>query len=213
MKNKLKVGLAILTIAGLTACSGGMNSTYKIKSEKDDVVDKVPSWYMADINESKACDLKSFDKSDNDKECIFGTATAVSPDLNLAIEKAKMLAKAELADIIRGEMNQKSKQFITELGKTETKTIVSEVESTLVNLIRETPVRGYEVFAQDVTLTKNGYYRAWVGLRLPLGKFNKMYNYTIEQADDAYNLKLEASKAYSELMEKDSDENADSNLQ
>ena len=110
-------------------------------------------------------------------------------------------------------MNQTSKQFITELGKTETKTIVSEVESTLVNLIRETPVRGYEVFAQDVTLTKNGYYRAWVGLRLPLGKFNKMYNYTIEQAVDAYNLKLEASKAYSELMEKDSDENADSNLQ
>ena len=40
-----------------------------------------------------------------------------------------------------------------------------------------------------------------------------MYNYTIEQAVDAYNLKLEASKAYSELMEKDSDENADSNLQ
>ena len=44
MKNKLKVGLAILTIAGLTACSGGMNSTYKIKSENNDVVDKVPNW-------------------------------------------------------------------------------------------------------------------------------------------------------------------------
>jgi hypothetical protein len=212
MKSKLKVGLAILAVAGLTACSGGMNSTYKIKTENGNVVNKVPSWYMADINESKACDLKAFDKSDNEKECIFGTATAVSPDLNLAIEKAKMLAKAELADIIKGEMNQKSKQFITELGKTETKTIVSEVESTLINLIKETPVRGYEVFAQDVTLTKNGYYRAWVGLRLPLGKFNKMYNYTIEQAVDAYNLKLEASKAYSELMKKD-DENADSNIQ
>ena len=38
-----------------------------------------------------------------------------------------MLAKAELADIIKGEMNKKSSQFITELGKTETKTIVSEV--------------------------------------------------------------------------------------
>ena len=43
-------------------------------------------------------------------------------------------------------------------------------------------MRGYEIFAQDVTLTKNGYYRTWIGMRLPLGKFNKMYNYTIEQA-------------------------------
>ena len=41
------------------------------------------------------------------------------------------MLKAELADIIKGEMNKKSKQFITELGKTETKTIVSEVESVL----------------------------------------------------------------------------------
>ena len=131
MKSMKLIG--VLAVAGLlSACAG---SNYNIKSEKSDVVDKVPSWYMADINETKACDLKAFDKSDNDKECIYGMATAVSPDLNLAIEKAKMLAKAELADIIKGEMNKKSKHFITELGKTETKTIITEVESVLVNVI------------------------------------------------------------------------------
>ena len=45
-----------------------MNSTYKIKSEKGNVVDKVPAWYMNDINESKACDIKWLKKSDNDKQ-------------------------------------------------------------------------------------------------------------------------------------------------
>ena len=60
-------------------------------------------------------------------------------------------------------------------------------------------------FAQDVTLTHNGYYRAWVGLRLPLGKFNKMYNYTIEQAVDAYNLNEESMKAWDNLKKKDDD--------
>ena len=192
----------------LTNCAGN----YKIKSEKGKVADTVPKWYMADFSETKACDIARFGKA-KEKQCIFGVGTSVSPDLNLAIEKAKMIAKAELADIIKGEMNKESKQFITEIGKSNSKNVVSEVESVLVNIIKDTPVRGYEIFEQDVTLTKNGYYRAWVGLRLPLGKFNKMYNYTIEQAVDAYNLKLEASKAYSELMEKDSDENADSNLQ
>ena len=189
----------------LANCAG----TYNIKSEKGNVVDKVPQWYMADINDSKACDKKIFGK-DKDKVCIYGVGTAVSPDLNLAIEKAKMLAKAELADIIKGEMNKESKQFITELGKTETKTIVSEVESVLVNVIKDTKVRGYEIFEQDVTLTKNGYYRAWIGLRLPMGEFNKMYNFTIEEAVDAYNLKSKAQIAYENLVGKE-DEN--SNIQ
>ena len=171
MKSKLKMLGAVLAIASLSACSS-MNSTYKIKSEKGNVVDKVPSWYMADINETKACDLKLLSKKDNDKQCIYGVATAVSPDLQLSIEKAKMMAKSELADIIKGEMNKESKQFIKELGKTETKTVVTEVETVLVNIISETPVRGYEIFAQDVTLTKSGYYRTWIGIRLPLGKFN-----------------------------------------
>jgi hypothetical protein len=120
-----------------------------------------------------------------------------------------MLAKSELADIIKGEMNKESKQFITELGKTETKTIVSEVEMALVNIISETPVRGYEIFAQDVTLTKNGYYRVWVGLRLPLGKYNKMFNYTIEQAVDAYNLNEASVNAWNDLKKKKDDDNND----
>ena len=186
-------------------CAG----SYKMKSEKGKVLNEVPKWYMADFSESKACDTPLFGK-DKDRMCIFGVATAVSPDLQLAIEKGKMMAKSELADIIAGKMNKESKQFITELGKTNTKTVVSEVESVIVNKIDNTPVRGYEIFKQDVTLTKNGYYRVWIGLRLPLGEYNKMYNFTVAEAVDAYNLKEKAQIKYKELM-KDND-NADNNL-
>jgi hypothetical protein len=189
----------------MTACS----STYKIKSESGKVMNSVPKWYMADYSESKACDTPWLGK-DKDRMCIFGVATAVSPDLQLAIEKGKMMAKSELADIIAGKMNKESKQFITELGKTNTKTVVSEVESVIVNKIDNTPVRGYEIFKQDVTLTKNGYYRVWIGLRLPLGEYNKMYNFTVAEAVDAYNLKEKAQIKYKELMK--DDDNADNNL-
>ena len=207
MMKQLKVVSVLMLGLFLTNCAGN----YKIKKESGgNVVDSVPSWYMADITESKACDKAIFGK-DKDKVCIYGVGTAVSPDLNLSIEKAKMIAKAELADIIKGEMNKQSKQFVTELGKTNTKTVVSEVESTLVNVIKDTPVRGYEVFAQDVTLTKNNYYRAWIGLRLPMGEFNKMYNYTIEEAVDAYNLKSKAQIAYDKVLGNTDDKN--SNLQ
>tara|TARA_B100000085_G_scaffold28445_2_gene23550 strand:- start:570 stop:1187 length:618 start_codon:yes stop_codon:yes gene_type:complete len=183
-------------------CAG----SYKMKSEKGKVLNEVPKWYMADFSESKACDTPLFGK-DKDKMCIFGVGTAVSPDLNLAIEKGMMIAKAELADIVKGEMNKSSKQFITELGKQHNKTTVSEVESTIVNLIKETPVRGYEIFAKDVTITKNGYYRAWIGLRLPLGEYNKMYNFTIAEAVDAYNVKEKAKIAYDNLIGKENENN------
>ena len=200
--------LLLVVFAGLllSACS---STTYKMKSEKGKFVNEVPKWYMADFSEKKACNTPRFGK-DKDRMCIFGVGTAVSPDLQLAIEKGMMIAKSELADIIKGEMNKSTKQFITELGKTHTKTTVSEVEMTIVNLIKDTPVRGYEIFAKDVTITKSNYYRVWIGLRLPMGEYNKMYNYTIADAVDAYNLKEKANIAYEKLLE---DQNENSNLQ
>lgn len=201
------IKLVSVVVAGLLVAN--CSATYKMKSEKGKVLNQVPKWYMADFSEKKACDTPTFGK-DKEKICIFGVGTAVSPDLNLAIEKGMMIAKAELADIIKGEMNKSSKQFITELGKNNNKTTVSEVESTIVNLIKETPVRGYEIFAKDVTITKNGYYRAWLGLRLPMGEYNKMYNFTIEEAVDSYNVKMKANIAYDNLMKV---KNEDSSIQ
>mgnify|MGYP001355948692 CR=1 FL=1 len=206
MKTTMK--LVGVIVAGLLVAN--CSATYQMKSEKGKVLNQVPKWYMADFSESKACDTPKFGK-DKDKMCIFGVGTAVSPDLNLAIEKGMMIAKAELADIIKGEMNKSSKQFITELGKTHNKTTVSEVESTIVNLIKDTPVRGYEIFAKDVTITKQGYYRAWIGLRLPMGEYNKMYNFTIEEAVDSYNVKKKADIAYDNLMKSENEQN--SNIQ
>ena len=179
----------------LANCAG---TNYKIKTEKSKVLNEVPKWYVNDFSKKKACNTPRFGK-DKNKMCIFGVSTAVSPDLQLAIEKGMMVAKSELADKVKGEMNKKAKIFTTELGKNTTKTVVTDVETTLVNIIKQTPVRGYEVFAQEVTLTKNGYYRAWIGLRLPMGEYNKMYNYSIETVVDAFKLKEMANKAYDEV--------------
>ena len=198
--------IKLVTVVAAGLLMANCSATYKMKSEKGKVLNEVPKWYMADFSEKQACDTPTFGKN-KDKMCIFGVGTAVSPDLNLAIEKGMMIAKAELADIIKGEMNKSSKQFITELGKNQNKTTVSEVESTIVNLIKDTPVRGYEIFAKDVTITKQKYYRAWIGLRLPMGEYNKMYNFTISEAVDAYNVKEKAQIAYENLIGKDDGNN------
>ena len=203
--NKYVKIMGVMTLSLLlTNCA----SQYKIKTEKSKVLNEVPKWYVNDFSDKKACDTPTFGKN-KDKMCIFGVGTAVSPDLQLAIEKGMMVAKSEMADIIKGEMNKSSKIFITELGKQHNKTTVSEVESTIVNLITKTPVRGYEIFAKDITMTKNGYYRVWIGLRLPMGDYNKMYNFTIAEAVDAYNVKSKAKIAFEKLE----GNNEDSNIQ
>ena len=202
--NKYVKVMGALALGLLVAnCS---STNYKIKTEKSKVLNEVPKWYVDDFSQKKACGRTTFGKNKS-KVCIFGKGTAVSPDLQLAIEKGMMVAKSELADIVKGEMNKSSKIFITELGKNHNKTTVSEVESTIVNLIKETPVRGYEIFAKDITMTKNGYYRVWIGLRLPMGEYNKMYNFTIAEAVDAYNVKEKAKIAYEELIGKDNGNN------
>ena len=205
--NKYVKIMGVMALGLLVANCSGTN--YKIKTEKSKVLNEVPKWYVNDFSKKKACNTPRFGK-DKNKMCIFGVSTAVSPDLQLAIEKGMMVAKSELADKVKGEMNKSSKIFITELGKNHNKTTVSEVESTIVNLIKNTPVRGYEIFAKDITMTKNGYYRVWIGLRLPMGEYNKMYNFTIAEAVDAYNVKSKAKIAFEKLEEKS---NEDSNIQ
>ncbi len=139
----------------LTNCA---SQTYKIKKEGNKTVTKGPAWYMADIAEKEACNKKRFGKTKN-KECIYGVGTAVSPSLELAIDKAKMIAKAEMADIIQGEMNKRAELYITEVGQENNKQVVTKVESTIVNIISKTKVQGYEEWNKAVYETGDGQYR------------------------------------------------------
>ena len=73
---------------------------------------------------SSVCDLKLLSK-DNDKQCIYALQLPVSPDLQLSIEKLKMMANLNCIDITY-EMNKEFKQFIKESVKQELKTVRTE---------------------------------------------------------------------------------------
>ena len=98
------------------------------------------SYYITDIAESKRCD-KNVRQKKEQRMYLRCRILLFHHHLELAIDKAKMIAKAEMDDIIKGEMNKKIKIFVSELGNTQNKTIVNDVESALVNHIKETPVR------------------------------------------------------------------------
>ena len=164
MKNLI---LLLLISVFAVSCS----QTTKIDVEKDNglnLTDVVPKWYLEYPDKKK------------DKNFIYGTGTSTSPDLQLAKEKATLIAKAEIADIMHGEMNEKASMHRTETGNVEigsgNKTAISKTEITIINKIQETKVQGYENWKTSVSITSQGEYRVYIGLKLPMGEFNKLYD-------------------------------------
>ena len=129
-------------------------STYKIKPDmnKSGVVNKTPKWYV-----------------DYNHETMFKwqeAATAVSPDMELAVKKATLLAKAKLVDRINGEMNNRTTITKNEAGTNEDLNVTAGSQDVIVNVIEDTLARGYEVTKQVVYRTNNNSYRSYVMLEL-----------------------------------------------
>ncbi len=149
MKHLTKVFLVLFLGLMVTNCS-----TYKIKSDmsKNGVVNKTPKWYV-----------------DYNHETMFKyqeAATAVSPDMELAVKKATLLAKAKLVDRINGEMNNRTTINKNEAGTNEDLTVTAGSQDVVVNVIESTLARGYEVTKQEVFVTKTKSYRVYIMLEV-----------------------------------------------
>jgi len=148
----------------------GCSSTVQVKHEgttKSGMLEEVPKWFV-----EKKGNKGVFGKKD--KFYLYGVGVATSPDLQLAMEKATMIAKADLADVMHGEMNKNANLYIQEVGAEGAKMVNSQAESTIVNLIKQTKVQGYEQWEVALSITSNNEYRVYMGLQLPLGELNKL---------------------------------------
>ena len=200
-KSKIVVAITALSLF-LVACG----STHTIKQEatfnSDDtvkqVLNEVPQWYIdAEVK-------KGLITNRDADQFIYGVGTSVSPDLQLAINKATMVAKADLADQINGELNARSEQFITELGQEGNKQVASRVEETIVNVISSTTVVGYDEFAKDIFITSDQNYRVYIGLKWGYNENNKLFAMITDdlalQIEAAANVDELAEEAYDRVM-------------
>ena len=90
------------------------------------------------------------------------SGTAVSPDMELAVKKAVLLAKAKLIDRVNGEMNNQTVITKTEVGDNEDLTATSSSTDTVNNVIQNTVAEGYLVTKSEIFITRNKSYRAYV---------------------------------------------------
>ena len=149
MKTLSKIILVIFASILLANCS-----TYKIKPDmsKNGVVNKTPDWYVEYKHET----WTKYQEA----------ATAVSPDMELAVKKATLLAKAKLVDRINGEVNNRTTINKNEAGTNESLTVSASSQDIVVNIIKDTLARGYEVTKQEIFMTNHKSYRAYIMIEL-----------------------------------------------
>ena len=149
MKNMTKMILLLVAGLMLAQCS-----TYNIKPDmnKSGVVNKTPKWYVK-----------------YDRETLFKyqeSGTAVSPDMELAVKKAILLAKAKLVDRVNGEMNNDTIINKVESGTNEDLAVTGNSTDTINNVIEDTVAKGYKVTKSEIFMTKNKSYRAYIMIEI-----------------------------------------------
>ena len=177
----MRYSILILLMIFMTACS----QTVKVKQEdlgKTGMLDEVPKWFVEQPNKKK------------DKNFIYGVGVATSPDLQLAKDKAMMIAKADIADIVAGEMNKKATLYRTEVGAEGQKSVVSESDNTIINIIKNIKITGYEQWKYKMYTTADGNYRVYIGLVLPIGEYNKLHDLIEEEKAIAAQSQINSSE-------------------
>ena len=185
--------IALLALT-LTNCA---QQTYKVKQEAKEegrVLNQVPQWYIDAKVE------KGLIKNRNANDYVYAVGQGSSPDLQLAIEKAMMIAKAELADKLHGQMNKRTDLYITEVGNEGNKEVASKIEETIVNIVKDTMIQGYEMWEKAVYETPEGEYRVYIGLKMGVGDANKLAEYIAKHANADINIDELAAAAIEKVV-------------
>ena len=191
MMKTIMIALLALT---LTNCA---SNTYQVKQEAKDegrVLNQVPQWYIDAKVE------KGLIKNRDANLYVYAVGQGSSPDLQLAIEKAMMIAKAELADKLHGQMNKRTDLYITEVGNEGNKEVASKIEETIVNIVKDTMIQGYEMWEKAVYETPEGEYRVYIGLKMGVGDANKLADYIAKHANADINIDELAAAAVEKVV-------------
>jgi len=183
--------LLLLSILVLAACSSVKpGSLEAIKAEKEEIkkemaktLDNTPKWYLTPPKDNTA---------------VYEKAVARSRDMQMAVNKAHMLARAQLAIAIQGEINATMRLFMDEVGYNPDVSNNASIVTSQDALLVELP--GVE--QEDAKLLLEGdRYVAYVLIKYPVGEMNKIMVDRIHQ-NNALTAKLRASKAFTELERK-----------
>jgi len=175
MRLFLATGFMLMALVLLAGCGGGPE-TMQATSTGD-----IPDWYPNAPQEAL------YARSAN---------TAVSQDLQIAIDKATTGARAELGRIVETKVNALQKRFEEETGAGQEATLLQQFTQA-TKLVVSTTMNGSRMKDQR-TVRDGTMWRAYVLMELPLGVANATLLDEIKKNKELYT-KFRASEAYKDL--------------
>jgi len=168
--------LALLTVA----CHRAPRSTDLAPAASRETIKGLPGWYL---------------KPPTDKNFLYAPATAVSRDVQVAINKAEAEGRAGLAQQLEVKYGTLTKRFVEEVGR-EGSQLLDQYTTAYKAVVSQTL---YGTRAKQQALrTEGDVYRATVLMELPVGEASKKLLEQLRQQEQLYT-RFRASEVFKEL--------------
>ena len=148
--------LMSLTLLGLNLMACGSRSFDLAPASARDVVKNAPDW-MSEVPE--------------DDDFLTATATATSRDMQVAFDKARTAAQADVAQQLGARLDDVTRRFVEEVGEGINSELLSSFTATTKAITSER-ITGTHVVEREVR-AESDMYRAYVMVRMPIGAANQ----------------------------------------
>jgi hypothetical protein len=175
------VRLLLLLVALLPACRRASRSSEVSPAPPREVVRDLPDWYV---------------KPPTNENFIFGAATAVSKDVQIAVNKAQTEGRLMVAQQLEVRYGGMNKRFAEEVGRDVNSQLLDQYtqvyKATVSQMLYGSRMR------QQTIRAEAGGYRAFVLMELPLGEMAKKLMEQVRAQELLYT-RFRASEAFKEL--------------
>jgi len=130
-----------------------------------------------------------------DPDYLYATGTAESKDLQVAIDKATMNARTEIARQLELKLNTLQKSFAEEVGNIDTE--LNQLYSSATKAVVSTQLIGSKI-KESKYKEENGKYRAVVMVEYPIANANAALVDQIKKEQNLYT-RFRASEGFKEL--------------
>ncbi len=172
---------AILAALALLCACGGPQRLSLAPRPNQEVVEGIPQWLL---------------KPPADPEHLYAAASGTSRDLQVAMQKARTSAQADLAQQLNNRLANLTKQFQEETGMAEDSALLSQFSSA-TKAVTQQSLEGARVDQQQLAPEKE-VYRAYVLMCLPLGQANQLLMAKLKANQELYT-RFRATQAFDEL--------------
>lgn len=172
----------LLTLVLLApACARRSQSNDLTPPPSREVIRNLPGWYSRPPTEN---------------DVLFGPATAVSGDLQIAINKAQTEGRNLISQQLEVKYNGLNKRFAEEVGRSNDAQLLDQYTQVYKAVVSQVMYGSRS--RQQVLRTEGEVYRAFVLMELPLGEMSKRLMEQIKAQEQLYT-RFRATEAFKEL--------------